>query len=264
MSAVYGVDTSYYAIAPIHQDLNIAGAGGSEFEFLSGYSEDSYSDRPMMTWDQWMQWILFNEQYSTPKQKQEIMAKAVKAQNKTLPKDSTGNDTASTIYNVISSDPRLSKMKNLIDYVDYGKPFSAGITMFAPVNDQFDKILEYPLTIAYKPVAALQALRYHILPYIIKPWQMEGRKLKLRTDFEKQIIESDWTGGKQLLMNPINLTYLPPPAGSFTNPPGDPVPARTDNWFPKKDWEVQILASIQCTNGMLYIISRPIVWSDLL
>lgn len=264
MSAVYGTSTAYSAIKDIHEDLNLPGAGNTEYEFLSGYSEDPTSSKLMMSWDQWMQWILFNQVYKTPVETQSMMEKALIEQDKKLQKNSTSNNSAISIYEYIKSVPNLSKMKKLIDYVGYGKVYDMGITLFAPINDKFDETLEYPLTIAYKPVAALQTLRYHILPFIIKPWQMNGRKLKLRTDLEEQPIETDWTNGKQVLMNPINNTYLAPPVGSFTNPPGDPVPARADSWFPKISWEVKILGSIECANGMLYIIERPICWSDLM
>ncbi len=265
MSAVNGYDTAYYAIGPIHQDLNVGGAGGTEFEFLSGYSEDPYSDKPMMSWDEWMRWILFNEIHKIPKVSNEIMTKAISEQAKTLPYNSTTNNKQKSVYDVLSLMPELSKMKDLVDYVGYGKIFEQGNSFFLPINTNFDKILTYQLTIAYKPVAALQVLRYHILPYIIKPWQMENRKLKMRTDLDQQPIESDWTRGKRLLINPINDEYLSPPAGSYTNPPGDPVPARTDNWFPKISWEVEILEVLECAGGnMVYIIDRPIIWSDFM
>ena len=169
------------------------------------------------------------------------------------------------MYDAISANPQLSKFKALIDYTGYGKVLTPGITLFAPINDRFDEILEYPLTTAYKPVAALQILRYHILPFIIKPWQMEGRKLRMRTDLEQQPIECEWTQGRKQLLNPINTTHIDPAAGSYTNGSGDPLPARADSWFPKVSWEVEFLGAFECTNGsMLYIISRPIIFTDLL
>jgi len=264
MTSSSGYNTSYSAIRDIHEDLNIAGAGPSEFEFLSGFSDDPYSKYPMMSWDNWMNFILFNEKYPTPLERNAILKKALIDQNKTLAKNSTANDKPITIYDVIKANPRLSKFRELIDYVGYGKVYDSGITIFAPINDQFDQTLEYPLNVAYKPVAALQTLRYHILPFIIKPWQMENRKLKLRTDLDKQPLETDWTKNQRLLINPINDTYMDSVAGSYTNGPGEPVSSRSDNWFPKISWEVPILKVIECSNGIVYIISRPLQFSDLL
>jgi uncharacterized surface protein with fasciclin (FAS1) repeats len=254
MSAVYGTSTSYSAISDIHQDLNVGGAGGTELVFRSGYSNDLLSPNPMLNWNQWMQWILFNTRFNTPAEQEQIVSKALEQQQDNKPKNSIDNNTHTTIYDIIRSDPNLSKIKDLIDYVGYGKMYTQGITFFAPVNDRFDEILKYQLDIAYKPVSALQTLRYHILPFIIKPWQMIDRKLKLRTDLNNKTIESDWTGGQQLLINQINTNSIP----------GDPVSVRGDNWFPTKNWEVKILAIISCDNGILYIIDRPIVPSDLM
>ena len=59
MSAVYGVDSSYYALRDIHEDLNLT--HGQEFEFLTGFSEDPMSERPMRLWEDYMSWVLFNQ-----------------------------------------------------------------------------------------------------------------------------------------------------------------------------------------------------------
>jgi uncharacterized surface protein with fasciclin (FAS1) repeats len=279
MSAVSGYSTSYSAIRDMHEDLSLAGAGNAEWEFLSGFSEDPYGPQPMLRWDEYMQWVLFNTEIPTAAQRDAALQKAIAAQEKTQPLDDTDKnyDTGvhgplrkggvATIYDVLASDPRLSKIKQLVDYVGYGKMYDQEfpITFFAPVNDRFDEILKWPLEIAYKPVAALQTLRYHILPYILKPWQMQDRKLRLRTDLDRQFLESDWTRGKQLLLNPVTLDRISPPAGSFTNPPGDPYNGRADSWFPKREWEVKFLSGpIECANGVLYIVDRPVVPADLL
>jgi uncharacterized surface protein with fasciclin (FAS1) repeats len=264
MSSTYGTDTSYSGICDIHQDLNLT--HGQEFEFLTGYSEDPMSERPMQLWENWMKWVLFNQVVPSARDVKNALEKGIKQQNASAPTNSTSNNRGTTIMEAIEGDKRLSKFAALIKEVGYGKFWEDGVTIFAPTNDKFDEILEYALKIAYRPVAALQTLRYHILNYIIKPWQMQDRVLKLTTDLSNQAVESDWTRGKHVLLNKINPGYIPPMAGSFTNgsPGADPYPARTDTWFPKHTDEVNIIEAKDCNNGFLYIIERPIVFSDLL
>jgi hypothetical protein len=267
MSAVYGYDSSYSAIQDTHQDLNLGGAGfNQEFEFLTGFSADPMSERPMRLWKDWYDYIFFNQAKPTLREATSAMDRMVATQAAGLSTNSTSNNQAMTIYEAISADPHLSKFKDLIDQMGYGKIFEQGITIFAPINDQFDEILHYALKVAFRPVAALQSLRYHVLPYIIKPWQLQDRVLRLRTDLNNQPVESDWTRGKRVLLNKINPGYIPPIAGSFTNgsPGADPYPARSDCWFPKLTDEVPILGVKECSNGYLYIINRPICFSDLL
>lgn len=264
MSSVYGVDTSYSAEKDLHSNLNLT--RGQEYEFLTGYSEDPTSERPMRLWEDWMAWVLFNQVKPTAREAKQSMENAISKQDATLAPNSTRKNSAKTIYDVIASDPSLSKFKQLIDYVGYGKVWSDQITIFAPTNDRFDEIMYYPLQMAYKPVAALQVLRYHLLPFVVKPWQMQDRKLKLRTDLDHQPLISDWTNGQRILMNQLTTSYIPPAPGSFTNGPvgADPVAARTDNWFPKRTDEVKILEMVECDNGWLFKIDRPVLWSDLL
>lgn len=264
MSSVYGIDSSYYALRDIHEDLNLA--RGQEFEFLTGYSSDQKSDRPMRLWEDYMKWVLFNQITPTYNQASDALNSAITNQKSSLPPNSTTNNKSLTIYDVIASDPSLSKFKQMADQTGYGKIHEQNITILAPINDKFDETLHYALHIAYKPVAILQSLRYHILNYIIKPWQLQDRVLRLRTDLSNQPVESDWTYGKHVLINKINPGYIAPIAGSFTNssPGGDPYPARADTWFPKYTDEVQILEIVECENGYLYKISRPLVFSDLL
>lgn len=267
MTSVSGYDTSYSAIADIHQDLNLGGAGfNQEFEFLTGFSSDPMAERPMRLWQDWYDYVIFNQARPTLREVNASLTNALKNQNQSLPKNSTTNNSALSIYDVISSDSRLSKFKRMIDQTGYGKVHESGITILAPINDQFDEILEYALKFAYLPVARLQSLRYHILNYPIKPWQLQNRVLRLKTDLSNQPVESDWTRGKHILMNKINPGYIPPIAGSFTNgsPGADPYPARADTWFPKQTDEVEVLEAIECSNGWLYKIARPIVFSDLL
>jgi hypothetical protein len=264
MSAVYGVDSSYYALRDMHEDLNLT--RGQEFEFLTGFSEDPMAERPMRLWEEYMQWVLFNQVKPTLREATSTLNRAVEKQTSSLPVNSTTNNHAVSIYEAIAADPRLSKFKQLIDTVGYGKVFENGITILAAINDHFDEILHYALKVAFRPVAALQTLRYHILPFIIKPWQLQDRVLRLRTDLNHHSVECDCTNGKHVLLNKINPGYVPPIAGSFTNgsPGADPYPSRADSWFPKHSDEVPILEVKECSNGFLYIINRPIVFSDLL
>lgn len=267
-SASQGYDTQYYHIGDIHEDLNVGGAGNDqEFEFLSGYSSDLMNPKSMRLWKNWMDYVLFNQITPRPYDAEKVLSKALAIQNTNLPSNSTTNNQPLSVYDTICLDPNLSKFKDLINEAGYGLPYSDNITIFAPINNQFDFILGYALKIAYRSVAVLQTLRYHILPYRIKPWQLKDRYLRLRTSLEYNPVESDWTNGKSLLINKINTEYISPPAGSFTNskfPDADPYPARPDTWFPKITDEVQILKAIECRNGWLYIIERPIVWSDLM
>jgi uncharacterized surface protein with fasciclin (FAS1) repeats len=264
MSALYGTDTSYSAIADIHEDLNLT--HGQEFEFLTGYSEDPMSDQPMRLWEDWMKWVLFNQVTPSAKEARRALENGIAQQNASAPANNTSNNHGTTIMEVMETDKRLSKFVALIKEVGYGKFWDNGVTIFAPTNDKFDEILEYALKIAYRPVAALQTLRYHLLNYPIKPWQMQDRVLKLTTDLSNQAVESDWTRGKHVLLNKINPGYISPMAGSFTNggPGADPYPARSDTWFPKHTDEVQVLEAKECNNGWLYVIDRPVVFSDLL
>lgn len=253
MSSVYGVDSAYYAVKDIHQTLNIGGAGGGEYVFTGGSSNNPHQ---LLTWNEWMAWVLFNKGATTLDQHKSIMEKAVYDQEKVLPGNSTTFNRPISIYDVLCADPQLSKFKALVDYTGYGKIWDSPITLFVPLNDHFDEMMEWALDISYKPVAALQILRYHILPFILNPWEMQDRKLKLHTDLDLSI-ETDWTNGQQLLINPITQNYISPPAGSFTNLSGD-------DWFPKKDWEVPVLKAIECCNGYIYIIARPVVPADLM
>ena len=61
------------------------------------------------------------------------------------------------------------------------------------------------------------------LPYEIKPWQLTDRKLRLRTDLDLQHVETDWTNGKQLFMNPISTRVIQGPAGETIFPVGNPM-----------------------------------------
>ena len=248
-SSSFGYNTSYYSISDIHEDLNVGGAGKDEYEFLSGYSTDLMSKRPMMTWEQWMKWVLFNDKPVPLYKQQQSLEKAV---------NSIPTNNGKTTWDIISTHPNLTKFAALAERVGYGKFFDEGNTILAPINSQFDTTLLYPLTMAQVPQtleipsaqpADLQILRYHILPYMVKPWQLDNRRTRLRTDLELQYVEADWTGDTKYLINPIYQTF-----GENSHPSA---------WFPKKSDEVVVLDSIETTNGYLYIIDRPILFPSL-
>jgi uncharacterized surface protein with fasciclin (FAS1) repeats len=250
MSANNGTDRGYYAIADFHENLNIPGAGPTEYEFLSGYTKDS-----MINWKQYMNYILFGEQYNTPKQVDNAIARKLTEDKASRPM---------TVYDVISSHPKLTKFRDLIELTGYGKPKDTDypFTIFAPINDRFDDTLFYPMhKSANKQIALLQVLRYHILPYLLEPWQMENRRLRLRTDLEMMTIDTDFTKGKRQLLNPIQTLG---PQNLNMYPFGDPYMSAPDNWFPKITSEVNVLEIIKTINGFIYIIDRPLYFPDVL
>jgi len=263
MSAIYGTDSAYSSIGGIHLLLNLPGAVNGEYVFDSGTS-----DKNMMNWKQYMDWILFDKQFVSAEDENKILSRALNKDITSQPNDDTDRNIPVYIYDVIRKTPKLSKFTSMINEVGYGKPvdYTQNYTIFAPVDEKFEEYLYYPLYMGERKNSLFQALRYHILPYVIKPWQLKDRKLKLKTDLENQIVESDWTYGKQLLINPISKRNLPLPYGYENSSMhyGDPYPVFPDTWFPKTEWEVNILASIECANGMLYIISRPLVFPNYL
>lgn len=250
MSANYGTDGGWYNLAPFHEDLNINGAGNKEYEFMSGYTDDT-----MINWKQYMNYLLFNEQYNTPKQVDDAIAKKLTEDKASRPM---------TVYDVISSNPTLSKFNDLIKLTGYGKPKDTDFpfTIFAPINDRFDETLYYAMKKSpNKQIALLQVLRYHILPYLLEPWQIKNRKLRLRTDLENMTIDTDFTGGRQQLLNPIQTPGL---QDLNMYPFGDPYMSAPDNWFPKITSEVNVLEIVKTINGFIYIIDRPLYFPDVL
>lgn len=261
MSAVSGYSTPFSSIADYHQDLNINGASESEYVFMSGTKPEN-----LMPWSAWREYVLFNKTYELPSVVDDQLKRAIAEQNKKLPMDSTVFNTPTSCYDVVAADPRLSRMKWLLDYVGYGKvrDLDYPITLFAPINDKFDDTLDYPLNYGVKMVSMLQVLRYHILPYKIHQWQLENRRLRLRTDLDLQHVETDFTNGRKLLLNPISTRELSGPEESMVNGFGDPIASLPDSWFPKKDWQVDVLGWVDCDGGTVIIIDRPLVFPGVL
>ena len=238
MTSIYsGVDTNFYSIADIHEDLNIAGAGNQEFEFLSGSKGDQ-----MYTWNQYMNYILFNKEPERVKDQVKSVTNALNIQQKTENINNVDRTVQLSINDALAKLPQLSKFKKFTDYIGYGKlkDFSSKITLFAPVNDHYDEHMWYLYNVSWTSSTAIDTLRYHILPYLLLPWQLRDRKLRLRTDLQNRTVDTDWTNGRTQLINPL----------SYNEQPGD--------WFPTKDWEVNILGMVECDNGIIYIIDRPL------
>jgi len=240
MSGINGTDTNYYSIADIHEDINLPGSWNQEFEFLSGST-----GKPMITWQSWMDHFLFNKPIPTAQDNTNLL-NAVNNQLKNQPTDALSHSAPFSVYDALGKFPELSKFKSLVDEVGYGKlkDFQFKVTLFAPINDLFDETLWYTYNIAFTKVALVETLRYHILPYLLLPYQLKDRKLRLRTDLEKRTLNTDWTNGKMVFMNPLNYD-------------DDTSPNRL---FPRSNWEVNCLGIIRCDNGIIYVIDRPLVF----
>lgn len=277
-------DSAYFSIADNHLYLNLPGAGPNEYEFFSGYQ-----GRPMITWDEWMKYVYFGEKPIDPETKDKALKEAISKQNKALPANAPEKNVEYSIYDIISMEPRFSRMKQLIDFVGYPKIGEEDITVLVPVNDIFDRIIGTYHPLAYTALinnqdimpkdqsltwngtqrpawqSLLQIMRYHILPYPIEPWQLENRKLKLRTDLDLQHVQTDWTDpSNPLFINPISTRVIPGIHGELTYPVGNPMPNLPDVWFPKKEWNVTCLGTIKCVNGYIYVIDRPLVFQNVL
>ena len=239
MSGIYGTDTNYYSIADIHEDVSLHGTSTQEYEFLSGSN-----GQPMITWQSWIDNFLFNKPII-----QQDDNSVLNAVNSQLKKDKLGNvsqDAPFSVYDALGKFPQLSKFKNLVDEVGYGKlkDFQFKVTLLAPINDFFDDILWYTYNIAYTKVALVETLRYHILPYLLLPYQLKDRKLRIRTDLDKRTLTTDWTKGKMSFINPLNYD-------DDTSP---------NKLFPRNNWEVKCLGIIRCDNGIIYVIDRPLLF----
>lgn len=239
MTSLVGYDTNFYSIADIHQDLNLPYDNDSqELEFLSGSNGDQ-----MFTWKQWMDYFLFNKKPERVADQVKSVIKGVDDQLKTEKLNNIDRAAPFTVYDVLGVYPQLSKFKEFCDYIGYGKlkDMEFKVTLFAPINDKYDEYMWYLYNVAWTKSTAIDALRYHILPYLLLPWQLKDRKLRLRTDLERRQIDTDWTKGKQQLLNPLSYSQTPM------------------DWFPKMNWEINIIGTVHCDNGIVYIIDRPIV-----
>jgi uncharacterized surface protein with fasciclin (FAS1) repeats len=235
MSAIFGSGTAYFAIRDIHDMSNLPGTDTQEFEFNSGTSNDN-----MLNWKQYMQYVLFGTQYP-------LNRDAINAVDKATKKDGCPDKT---VIDILRGNPRFSKIVKLVELSGYDKlgKLEYPVTFFAPTNDMFDYILAPQLDSGILSLNALQAVKYHTLPYKITPDQLVERKLYLETDLNHQRILSDWTNGKTILMNPVSNNPLNPIKG----------------WFPQKDWIVNITSTINIAGGSIFIIDRPLVFPSVL
>lgn len=242
MSSSSGFDTNYSSIGDIHLFLNITGASDKEYEFTSGST-----GKPMYNWRQFMDYVLYNKTPQRVDTQIEVLANGLNEQNKQGKPDSfsINHNVPFTVYSALQLYPNLSKFKKFADYIGYGKlkDMESKVTLFVPVdNEKFDEYFWNLFNVMWSSSTAVDTLRYHILPYLLLPWQLQDRKLRLRTDLEHRQLDTDWTKGKRQLLNPITC-------GEFQA-----------DWFPKRDWEVNIIGVIYCDNGIVYIIDRPLIY----
>lgn len=241
MSAINGTDTNFSSIQDIHDVLNFPGSSEYEFEFLSGST-----GKPMIRWGQLIDNVLFNKPIVRPQEALKSITSSLNKQLNSDRLDSLNRNVTFTIYDALCLYPEISKFKQLVDYVGYGKlkETNGKITLLAPVNKHFDEYFWYLFNVSYTKTESVEALRYHILPYLLLPQQIKHRKLRLRTDMEHRQLEADWTNNKQQFINPL----------SYSESPHD--------WFPKKSWEVNCIGTIVCDNGIIYIIDRPLYYPE--
>lgn len=235
MSGLFGSGTAYFAIRDIHDISNLPGTDTQEFEFNSGTNKDN-----MLNWKQYMQYVMFGTQYPLEKD-------AVAAIRNATKKDECADKT---VIEVLRSSPMFSKIVKLVDVSGYDKlgKLEYPVTFFAPTDDLFDYILKPQLDTGVLSLNALQAIKYHTLPYKITPDQLIGRKLYLETDLNRQRVISDWTNGKAVLNNPISDDMLDPIKG----------------WFPQRDWMVNVTSTIDVAGGSIFVIDRPLVFPSVL
>lgn len=242
MSTLNGTDTSYFSIRDIHDRSNLPSAGWDhEFEFMSGTSEKN-----MLTWKQYMEYIMYGTQYPTNKDAMDAIKNAIKKQEMA---DPTPCDKLYTVKDVVSADPRTKKMAKLLADITYKKLDTVyyPVTIFAPIDDNFDYYLGPYLDSGVYNFNAYQAVRYHTLPYNVKPQQLEGRKYLLQSDLNGERFQSDWTNGKRQLISQDT-----------------PYPGEIIGMFPRYSWVINILDIIECAGGTVYIIERPMVFPNVL
>lgn len=240
MSTLNGTDTSYFAFRDIHDRSNLPSAGWDhEFEFMSGTNEKN-----MLTWKQYMEYIMYGTQYPVNSQAENTVKKAIQKQERDKP-----CNTLHTVEDVIKADPRTTKIAKLLSDTNYKKLSNLyyPATFFAPIDENFDYYLGPYLESGVYSLNAFQTIRYHTLPYEVKPHQLNGRKYLLQSDLNEETFQSDWTNGKRQLLSQDT-----------------PYPGEITGWFPQFSWIVNILDIIECAGGVVYIIDRPMVFPAVL
>lgn len=239
MSALNGTSSSYFAIRDIHNGSNLSSGWDQEYEFLSGTD-----NKNMLTWGQYMNYILYDKIPVKPNESLSVLRKAVDEQYK----DSPGFKPK-TVYDVIQSMPNTRKMAKLIKDSGYKKLSDVNypVTFLVPTDEHFDEFLGPYLNMGVFRFNAFQTVRYHTLPYYVEPGQLKGRKYKLQTDLDKQPVESNWVGDKHLIVSQDT-----------------PFPGGIYGFFPVRSWDVPVLGYVECEGGIVYIIDRPLVFPPVL
>lgn len=135
-----------------------------------------------------------------------------------------------SLWGVIQSDVTLSKFVlfikkfNLQRFLnDFDQSYNNQFTLFAPVNDYMDYLLQLIETTVLTPETIL---RYHMLDFPILPVEMMSRKLRIPTKMRNKYIVMD------------NLKIV----------------QENDNTFPN-----YVLSSQKTDNGYLYKLQYPLV-----
>lgn len=280
MSAIQGgTETAYSAIADYHDRSNLTyDKSSQELEFMSSYSPET-----TLTWQQYMNWIVYGEKVIPVDSSVRILKNAINQMDAEKGTCSppitnlyhqnsgygvqptyifeTDKESLDTVYDVVKNDLRTSKFTQLIDAIDspiYSytkiKSLEFPVTILAPVNKYFDSVLYDALNNGVFSLNALQTVRYHVLPYLVKPEQLAGRKFQLQTDLEKKRIVADFTKGKQTFVNQLGVD------------PTDPMsdPCESQNFIPRNSWIVHVLGITYCAGGIVYFIDRPLVFPRVL
>lgn len=256
MSSISGYSTQFSSSADYHGYLNIPGDSTREILFYSPNNQDP------VTWKEWKDYVLFNKAPLDRDNAEININGEMKGKNRG--ENDEGKDDIKSCYDIVSNHKNLKGMKWLLDKTGYGKvkDVENKITLFCPIDEKFKDVLSYQFNLdeRVQNVAFLQTLRYHILNYPLYLSDLQGRKLRLTTDLEKQKLDTDFTMGRNLIINPIESRVNYTHYGEIYYPYGDPIGNFEDAWFPKKHWEVKVLDCIECEGGVVYIISRPLVY----
>lgn len=239
MTAIFGTDTNYFNISDYHLYLTLT--NDKEFN----------TDIP---WDRYIDYIKYNKplncsitdpdiskRYNLPN---DASSDTCLKQLKSIVKDEPSEHSWFTIYDALGMDPDLSKMKALVDRVGFKSLYAAlsngYITFFAPTNEFFDEVLGELFSMYDQLQIQKEILQYHTLDFQLDLWQMAHRKLRLKTMLPRQYIETDATKGKYQLDN--NPKY------------------NLNDWFPKKEYMIDIIGTTPTDNGMLMKIAKPLVF----